>query len=204
MMNFCKSAGIAALTILLITGTAETAEFKLPQVGESSTYKCTGPWGMNASYTITEMKGDVAHIEIDRDGKVEWIEKPYTALGLTLFSERQRNDGKGVRKQKLDGDVLAEYAQLVPGTKLKFNVREKHNEAQWEWGYEIEVGSPQTISHPILGEVEVVPVTEKRKVWKGSYSSEMETLVAAKEGHSVSWTYRDREGVQTCELVGVK
>jgi len=192
-----------ALMFLLLQAAAANAEIQPPEVGRTTTYKCSGPWGANHTYTVSEVNGGVFRVEIDRDGKPQWVEKPVNALGTTLFKRRQRNDGKGVRKQKLDEGLLAQYAKLEPGSEFKFNVRERHNEGRWEWGYKIKVGQPETINHEILGEIEVVSVSESRKVWKGGYSSEMTVLLYPAKGMSIGWTYKDRDGTQECKLVGV-
>ncbi len=196
-------AGFGALMFLLLHAAAANAEILTPEVGRTTKFKCSGPYGENLTFTISKINGGVARIEFDRDGKAEWLEKPVNATGLTVFKRRQRNDGKGVRKQTLDDDVLARYAKLEPGSEFEFDVRERHDSGKWRWGYKVKVGQPETISHELLGEIQVISVSEKRKVWKGSYSSEMNVLLYPNGGMSIAWTYKDSKGTQECKLVEV-
>ena len=196
-------AGFGALMFLLLHAAAANAEIQPPEAGRTTEFKCSGPYGENLTSTISEINKGVARIEMDRDGKAEWLEKPVNAFGLTVFKRRQRNDGKGVRKQSLDDDVLAQYAKLEPGSEFQFDVSERHDEGKWRWGYKVKVGQPETISHDLLGEIQVISVSEKRKVWKGSYSSKMNVLLYPKGGMSVAWTYKDSKGTQECKLIGV-
>ncbi len=196
-------AGFGALVFLLLHAAAANAEIQPREVGTTTKFKCSGPYGEDITFTLSEINGGVARIEIDRDGKAEWTQKPVNALGLNVFKRKQRNDGKGVRKQSLDDDVLAQYAKLEPGYEFEFDVRERHDNAKWRWGYKVKVGQPETISHELLGEIQVISVSEKRKVWKGSYSSEMNVLLYPKGGTSIAWTYKDSKGTQECKLVEV-
>lgn len=197
-----RKAGFGAVMFLLLHAAAANAEIQPPEVGSTIKFECSKP-DSKRTITVSEINGGVVRYEINSDGKAEWLEKPVNTAGLSLFKRRQRNDGKGVRRQSLDDDILAQYAKLEPGSEFKFNVRERHNEGKWEWGYEVKVGQPETINHELLSEIEVVSVSEKRHVWGGSYSSEMNVLLYPKGGISIAWTYKDPEGTQECKLVGV-
>ncbi len=196
-------AGFGALVFLLLHAAAANAEIQPPEVGRTIKFKCSGPFGENLTYTVSEVNGGVARIEHDRDGKAQWIEKPVNAFGTTVFKRRQMNDGKGVRKQSLDDDVLAQYAKLEPGSEFEFDVRERHDNAKWRWGYKIKVGQPETISHELLGEIGVISVSEYRQVWNGKYSSKMDVLLYPKGGMSIAWTYKDSKGTMDCKLIAV-
>lgn len=191
---------IASVGLLAFCGMAH-AEISAPAVGQIEKYSCTGPYGKELVYTITSVEDGEFRADIERDGKTEWVLKPVRALGTSLATKRQPNDGKGVRRQSLDEDELMEYAKLTPGSKQRFNVRDRHDNGKWEWGYTIEVGEPETVNSPILGEVKVVPVKEGRKVWKGKYSSKLDSKVVPELGTSLSWVYKDDKGKMVCELV---
>lgn len=198
-----KKILIAAASVSLFwAGSIAHAEIMAPVVGVTNTFDCSGPYGKKNTFKTASVKNGTVRTEQMRDGKAMWSEKPVAAIGTTLFSTRQLNDGKGVRHQSLDEDIVNEYARMVPGTKLEFNVRERHDEGRWEWGYKIEIGEPKTIEHEVLGKITVVPMTEKRKVWKGSYASTMTVLIAPDKGFSVAWAYKDPKGTMDCKLVG--
>lgn len=203
MKEFLSKVGFGALMFMLFHAASANAEIQSPEVGATAKFECSGPYGVSNTYTVSKVSGGMVRVEEDSDGTARWTEKPVNAIGLNLYNRRQRNDGKGVRKQELDEDLLAQYARLEPGSAFKFNVRERHDSAKWQWSYKVKVGQPETISHEVLGEIEVISVSESRKVWIVSYSSEMTALLYPKGGMPIAWTYKDRKGTQECKLVGV-
>lgn len=196
------TAALAALVISALSVPAQ-AEISPPKVGLTQHFQCTGPYAKASSYTVSSVENGIVRIDALQDGKAQWLKKPYTATGINLYTEYQRNDGKGVSKMSLDMELLAEYAKLKPGWHEKFNVRERGGRNR-EWGYDVRVGEPKMIEHEILGKIRVVPVYEKRKIWKGSYSSDLEEWVDPARGVPIAWVYKDKNGVRDCKLIGVE
>ena len=79
-------------------------------------------------------------------------------------------------------------------------MRERHDQNRWRWRYEIHVGEPKTIRNELFGDIEVIPVLEKRHVGRGRYYSE-QTFFLTENGRVVRWTYKDPEGTQVCNRV---
>ena len=75
---------------------------------------------------------------------------------------------------------------------------------QWVWKYEISIGQPRSVTHRTLGRVEVVPVSEERKIYFGTYWSRMTSYLVPDQGISLGWTYEDAEGVERCDLTDLR
>lgn len=200
MVNGWMRLGIL-LAAATLGASGAMAEIVAPPVGTSMAWKCEGPYGSDLKGSLVANDGGTLRFEGTMDGKAIWTERSAGTLGLTIFHRRDRNDGNGVRKQSYDEDDFRGYADLVPGSTFEGDVRERHDNGRWTWGYKITVGEPKRIDHPVLGNVEVVPVTESRQVWQGRYNSVMEFVLAPRHGVSVSWKYKDNRGTQSCELV---
>lgn len=194
---------VPALAAVVFCTGAVGAEPKPPAVGQTTEFDCTGPYGKKNVFVVAEVTEERVRIEQQRDGREEWLEKPAAAIGLNIYFEQQRNDGLGLHKQTFKAEDLAAYAKLEAGSSHKFKVRERNAKGKWNWTYRITVAEAKRIDHPVLGTIEVVPILEKRTIFGGLYSSKMEALVYPEKGLAVSWTYKDRKGTSTCELVKI-
>ncbi len=183
LVSVCVSGGLAV--------SSGQAEILPPEIGQTLVFECTEQDRKYLIRKIAEVENGIIRLEWTRKGKAAWSEKPVAAVGLTLAKRTQIHDGKGVYWMSLDDDVLAEYAQLKPGSVLKFNVRARHDKARWEYGYKVEIGQPKTVKHELFGEIQVIPVTEKRRVFGGRYSSERSSLVYPEKGIVISFIHKD-------------
>ena len=177
------------------------AEIQAAEVGRTHTVSCVGPWVKKIVHKVAWVKDGIIRFEGTYDERTDWLEKPVSLIGATLFSRRDRGDGKGVRTMSFDMDDFAGYTKLSPGSTFSGTSREKHATANWQWGHEITVGATKTIDHPVLGKIEVTEISEKRQVWGGSYTSESKALVYPKGGISVHTEYKDKDGQSVCNIV---
>ncbi len=105
-----------------------------------------------------------------------------------------------MRGQKYDEDDFRGYEKLEPGSKFSGTVDEWHNQGMWKWNYTIKIGDPKTINHKVFGEIQVVPVLEKRTVMSGRYSSKMKVLVYPELGLELSIIYKDGKRDYKCDV----
>lgn len=197
LVSVCVSGGLA--------GSPGQAEILPPEIGQTLVFECYAQKRKTLIRKIAEIENGIARLEWTRKGKPAWSEKPVATLGLTLFNRKQRNDGKGIWWMSLDDDVLAEYAQLKPGSVLEFDVPMGNDKAEWVYRYKVEIGQPKAVTHELFGEIQVIPVTEKRKVIKGgSSSSDRSSQVYAEKGILISFIHNDRKGTRVCTLSEIR
>ena len=188
------------VSICLIAAPAH-AELKMPKVGATTTWECTGPYGEALTYTVVRVENGIIRAEGVIRGRGEvFAEQTLVGIGTTLFKERDRADGKGVRGQKYNDKDFEDYVQLEPGSKFSGKVKEWNRQRMWDWDYKIEVGDPKTINHKVFGEIEVVPVLENRAVRGGRYKSEMNMLVYPELGLELSVIYKDGTRDYVCDV----
>ncbi len=197
MMALSMSLGVAAYPA--------HADIKFPKVGAAGTWRCTGPYGSERSFKVVRVENGIIRIEGHISGRGEtFAEFPLFGIGTTLNKKVDRADGKGVRGQKYDEDDFRGYEKLEPGSKFSGTVKEWNNKGMWDWSYTIEIGDPKTINHKVFGEIQVVPVLEKRTVMSGNYSSEMRQLVYPELGLELSIIYKDGKRDYVCDITEFK
>ena len=197
---FRLSGVIAAVFGCAISLEAVAAD---PAVGSWSKFTCTGPYDSEYRYELKELNGSVMSVDVERDGKAGWVKRSRDHIGTTLFVSRDRGDGKGKRGQKLRGKFDG-ISDLVSGKTYSGRVDEWHRKAQWTWKYTITVGKREMIKHAVLGDVEVITISERRQVEGGSYRSSMKAVITtAKPRRTVGWDYTDEKGTQSCQLASV-
>ena len=193
MMALSMSLGVAAYPA--------HADIKFPKVGATATWECSGPYGSKRTSKVVRVENGIIREEGHTSGRGEtFVEETLLGIGTTLFKKRDRADGKGERGQKYDEDDFRGYEKLEPGSKFRGTVSEWHNKGLWDWRYTIEIGDPKTISHKVFGEIQVVPVVEKRAVIGGNYSSEMRQLVYPEPGLELSIIYKDGKRDYKCDI----
>lgn len=180
------------------------AGIEIPPAGTTLTYKCDGPWSKEYVDTIAWVKDGVMRTEGTTDGKPFWVEEPVYTFGLTLFTERESSSGSGRYTQSFDIDNLEDFGDLEPGATFEGSVSERDRDGRYGWGYHISVGQPETMDHPLRGNIEVIPAVEKRWTYKGSYSSEMTVFYERETGLFLRWRYKDDKGEETCDLTKIE
>ncbi len=193
-------AGITMGALMIAQPASPRAQMQPPNPNKLATWECSGPYAKLRVEKGGEVKDGMTKSVFTVDGKEQWIYKPVSLIGLTIFTERDRADGKGKRGQKYDEKKLAEVIALKPGGKASLTVDEWHNNARWKWQYSIEVSEPKALDHPVLGRVQTVTFKEKRSVQGGNYASNMDSVIVPDLGLSVSWVYKDDKGTEECEL----
>ena len=71
----------------------------------------------------------------------------------------------------------------------------------YKWLYSIEISEAKTINHPVFGEIEVVPILEKREILGGRYHSTLDMLVYPELGIGLRFSYKDGKRDYECDLV---
>ena len=176
------------------------AVLKFPKVGTTATWECSGPYGGKRTFKVVRVEDGIMRWEGHISGRGESFgEETLLGIGTTLFKKRDRADGRGVRVQQYNEDDFRGYEELVPGSKFSGPVKEWTNRGSLEWDYTIEIGDPETINHKVFGEIQVVPVIEKRTVVSGNYRSEMRQLVYPELGIELSMTYKDGRRDYKCD-----
>ncbi len=168
---------------------------QLPRLGDHTIWECKGPWTHRYDVKVTDIRDRLITYKGSQDGKNYYIEKEIDYLGTTLWSQLGTN-----QHQRIDPYYFTNFSYLKPGTLVKGPVPIKAANDYWVWEYEIGVGSSKEIEHSILGAVRIVPVTETRTVYHGAYWTRMKSLIAPSLGITVSWTFSNPSGEETCKL----
>jgi len=123
-------------TGVLLGGAAAMAEFAPPKIGTELGFECTGAWGTShTTAKVVSLKDGIVRAEGQRHGKAHWAENPIWAGPTTIFSKKDRGDGKGERGMKIVSGNLEELAKLEPGRKLGGDVKEWRSTESWKWKY---------------------------------------------------------------------
>ena len=200
--RFLSMVALAA-TSLLAAQPAQ-AGIEVPPVGTTMTYSCDSPSVKEFVDTIAWVKDGIVRVEGTNDGKPFWIESPIYTFGTSLFSNRESSAGTGRYSQTFDIDNLEDLGKLEPGASFEGSVRERDKNRRWSWGYDIRVGEPEVIDHPLRGKVEVIPVVEKRLAYQGSYSSELTVYYEQPSGYFIRWRYKDVDVEELCDLTKIE
>ncbi len=185
------------LGLALVVSTAQ-ADLKAPKLDTLMVWTCSGPFTQEYRVKVTKIDGDVVTYQGSRDEESYWVEKHTWLTGTTLWSTKS-----GSRFQWFDNEDFHNYVKLEPGTRFKGAVPAREGDDKWVWDYVIVVDEPQTIEHALLGKVQIVPVTEERRIYHGSYWSKMVSYVLPRQGLTVRWIYEDPSGVEDCDLTGL-
>lgn len=175
---------------------AEAAELRAPKVGTHMIWDCTGPYSQRYDLTVVKIENGIARYEGTLDGQPYFAEKDIKLTGTSLWVRLL-----GDRAQWFDMEDFAGFYKLKPGSRYKGAVPARQGEDKWVWDFEARVGQPQVVTHDVLGKVTLVPVTENRKIFHGTYWSRMTTFLLPERGISVRWIYEDPKGVESCDLV---
>lgn len=184
---------LAALVVL--PELAQAQELQPPKVGSTMTWKCTGPYTRHYELKVMHIKNDIVRYDGKVDSGAYFAEKH---AGLTGTSLWYRLIGK--RRQWFDLEDFEDYRKMIPGSRFKGAVPALQDKDKWVWRYEISIGQPRDVDHPVLGKVQLIPISEKRSVFHGTYSSKTTTYLLPEKGLSVKWTYEDTKGEEICDL----
>ncbi|MCC7045567.1 MAG: hypothetical protein IT562_02530 [Alphaproteobacteria bacterium] len=178
---------------------AAAAQMKPPADGTKVEYDCSG--STKQVISTYNVNGDRVRVESMVDGKSTSSERPYWLIPTTVASMRDRGDGKGPRAMSFDAKELEQLKSLNPNSKLSTTISESGGGNVFKWNYTIAVGQPSKVTHPALGEVDAVEISERRSVIGGNYSASSSELYAIQHGISVRYEYKDNENRNIkCEL----
>ena len=194
---FSRVAGlvVGGLWLGIAASGAHGVELGTPQTGTRMVWDCSGPFTTKYDLTVVGVSNDVVRYEGEIDEGRYFAEKHAALTGTSLWS-RLYDD----RRQWFDFEAFSEYRSLKPGESFESAVPAQHGTDRWVWKYNIRLGELKTIHHPVIGEVRVIPVIERRRVFHGDYWSRMETILAPDLGLSVSWEFEDEDGLERCDL----
>ncbi len=194
-----KSLFLSLSSVILVVGSLAAptyAELKAPAIGTRMVWDCDGPYSRRYDLTVARIDKGVVRYEGLMDRESYFSEKHAGLTGTSLWHKLF-----GERMQWFDMEDFEGFRQLVAGSRFKGAVSAVEGDDKWVWRYEVSVGQSQTVNHGVLGRVRLVPVSEKRTVYHGTYWSNMTTYLLPDEGVSVSWVYEDPKGVEHCDLV---
>jgi len=199
MLGLSYITWMASAVALTIASTSAFAELRAPKVGLRMVWDCEGPYSKHYDLTVRSIEDNTVRYEGKLDGQDFFSEKHADLTGTSLWIRLF-----GDRAQWFDAEDFDGYRMLTPGSLFKGAVPARQGEDKWVWGYQVSVGMPQTVNHKLLGKVQLVPVTEQRKIYHGTYWSKMTTYLLPELGVSVSWTYEDASGIERCDLVALE
>ncbi len=183
------------VTSSIFSFAAHGAELQPPAVGLTMTWDCTGPFTRQYQVRVSGIEGDMVTYQGLRDDEEYWVEKAAWLTGTTLWATKS-----GERYQWFDKDDFERYKEMQPGSTFKGDVPAREGADKWVWGYHISIDSPQHMKHAVLGDVTVIPITEKRRIYHGDYWSEMTSFVIPEMGLTLRWTFEDPRGVEDCDI----
>ena len=193
-----KNSRLGVLLGLALAVSTAQADLDPAKLDTLMVWTCSGPFTQEYRVKVMKIDGDVVTYQGSRDEESYWVEKYAWLAGTTLWSKKS-----GARFQWFDNEDFDNYVKLEPGTRFRGAVPASEGDDKWVWDYTILVDEPQTIEHALLGTVQIVPVTEERRIYHGSYWSKMVSYVLPREGLTVRWIYEDPKGVEDCDLTGL-
>ena len=116
-------------------------------------------------------------------------------LGTTLWSQ-QGSD----KFQKIDPYYFSGLGDLKLGSVFKGPVATKIENDAWVSEYEIGVGKTKKVNVPHVGKVDVVTITESKRIFHGTYHTKMQSEIAPSLGITVRWKFSDPFGQEVCWL----
>ena len=166
-----------------------------PKVGERTVWECKGPWSHIYDLTVVDVNNSVVTYNGKIDGEDYRVSKHVDYLGTTLWSQQ------GSEKfQQVDPYYFSGLSKLQLGAVYKGPVPTKIENDTWVWEYEIGVGKTKKVNVPHVGKVEVVTITESRRIFHGTYHTKMQSEIAPSLGITVRWKFSDPFGEEVCWL----
>jgi hypothetical protein len=192
-MWFCRRAVLAAAVAAFAF--PALAEMKSPPKGTYIAWACTGPHATRYDVTVKEIKDNLILYVGSIDKATYWAWKSAKFTGTNLWLRKS-----GDQLQWFDEADIVGFAKLRPNSRFKIAIPAQTGEQKWVWDYEVFVRAPQQVQHELLGNVTLYPILEKRRIFHGTYWSEMLSLIDPARGITVEWRYTDPKGTEVCKL----
>ena len=192
---------MVALALALSPAPAR-AELGTPEPGQIHKWVCKARGGLPTSYVtkVLAIEEDLLILEEQVDRQIGRLEVPLGVQGLHLYTLRVLPEGRGERRQSFDPAVFAGYTALEPGAEMTTDVEETDGQDTWTWRYSVKVGEPKLVTQELLGEVEVIPVTEERWIYRETLGTSYSFNLVPDRSLVLNWRYRTPEGEQICDL----
>lgn len=196
------AAGTLILTFGLLLAPAAQAELGTPQLGQVHKWICNAKGDLPTSYVtkVLAIEDGLLIMEEQVDRKIGRLEVPLGLQGLHLYSLRVLPEGRGERRQTFDPAIFAGYTALEPGAEMTTDVEETDGKETWTWRYSVKVGQPKLVTQDLLGEVEVIPVTEERWIYRETQGTSYQFTVVPDRSLVLNWRYQTPEGEHFCDL----
>ena len=196
------SAGVFTLLFSLLQAPTAQAELGTPQLGQVHKWICNAKGDLPTSYVtkVLAIEDGLLIMEEQVDRKIGRLEVPLGLQGLHLYSLRVLPEGRGERRQSFDPAVFAGYTALEPGAEMTTDVEETDGTETWTWRYTVKVGEPELVKQELLGEVEVIPVTEERWIYRETEGTSYQFTVVPDRSLVLNWRYQTPEGEHFCDL----
>ncbi len=191
-----------ACLLALAAATPALAELGTPEPGQVRKWVCQATGGLPSSYVtkVLAVEDGLLVMEEQIDREIGRIEVPLGVQGLHLYKHRVLPLGKGERRQRFDPAAFAGYATLEPGAEMTVDVEETDGKQTWTWRYSVKVGAPKLVTQELLGEVEVIPVSEERWIYNDRLGTSYDFNVVPERSLVLNWRYKTPEGEQACDL----
>ncbi len=200
IFTLCVAALAAAVVGLLADKDSLASDGRnAPLVGAQYDYLCSNARSAERTleWDILGVSRGLIQIGEKIDGEVFWREVPTGLFGSTLSSRRLAVDGQ--RRMESGGAPLtdsggfAAIASLILGGKASVEVIEHMGRGgEVVWVYEIEVEKEGRTQHDLLGEPEVVIISEARS--HGLYESRRKIFYAPEIRGPLAFNYADTFG----------
>jgi hypothetical protein len=177
---------------------AAGVELAPPAIASVMTWTCSGPFTTEYRVKVMKIDDDMVTYQGRRDDDSYWTEKFAWLTGTTLWSRKS-----GDQHQWFDKEDFENYVRLEPGARFKGAVPAREGDDKWVWDYVITVDEAQNLEHALLGDIRIVPITEERRIYHGTYWSNMTSFVLPEKGLTVRWIYEDPRGLEDCDLTGL-
>ena len=203
--NFLLVGALGLVPALAFVGPA-AAQLGVPELGAANKWVCSTTGSQAKSYVTTVIgnTGGLLYLEDQTDREFGRVEMPAQLYGLNLYNRRvlpEDTPGRGrERVQEFDLEDFADYALMQPGTTISADVGESDGRESWTWRYSIEIGQPEIVVNDVLGEVQVLPVSEERWIYRQNIGSSYDFKIIPETAQIVSWRYSGDGGSQECDL----
>lgn len=167
-------------------------ETRMPPVGQTATYVCQGTYGGEYEYTVEAAENGTLHYRLQARGYERELTMPVWFLGTSLYLE-DKGSGYGTGRMTAGLDGFAGLRTLSVGSEFTGDVTEvASGQGSTTWHYTIKVAEKRKITDPVLGDVDVYVITERRS--SGGRSSEREAHLSPTNAELVYSKYSDNEG----------
>jgi hypothetical protein len=197
-----RTIGLVGFAVIGVIASAAADPVIPPKPGQKATFSCEGLYGGTYVYETASVEaGMIEYRLIAPNHTHRTLVMPVFALGTSLY-RKDYGEGYGRGEMTFGLDAFSELAELKDGTTIEGDVTEKTSgSSDRRWHYRVAIGPSRAVQDPVLGAIEIVPITEHRS--SGGLSSDREAHLDPKSSELVYSRYSDSSGkVRTCHITG--